>query len=60
MDRTISATNTGTITVGKNSIGIYASGTGTGHEAETEIGNTNNLKNWWKILLVFMVKMLLL
>ena len=44
MDRTISATNTGTITVGKDSIGMYASGTGTGNESETEIRNTNNLK----------------
>ena len=44
MNRTISATNTGTITVGKDSIGMYASGTGTGNESETEIRNTNNLK----------------
>ena len=44
MNREISAVNAGNITVGKDSIGIYASGTGAGNEAETKIGNTGTLK----------------
>ncbi|AVQ27921.1 autotransporter-associated N-terminal domain-containing protein [Fusobacterium ulcerans] len=44
MNREISAVNAGNITVGKDSIGIYASGTGTGYESETKIGNTGTLK----------------
>ncbi|WP_339010620.1 autotransporter-associated N-terminal domain-containing protein [Fusobacterium varium] len=44
MNREISAANAGTITVGKDSIGMYASGTGTGYESETKIGNTGTIK----------------
>ncbi|PWM25072.1 MAG: autotransporter-associated N-terminal domain-containing protein, partial [Limosilactobacillus fermentum] len=44
MNREISAANAGTITVGKDSIGMYASGTGTGYETETKIGNTGTIK----------------
>ncbi|BBA49921.1 putative autotransporter [Fusobacterium varium] len=44
MNRDISAANAGTITVGKDSIGMYASGTGIGNESETKIGNTGTIK----------------
>ncbi|WP_462425280.1 autotransporter-associated N-terminal domain-containing protein [Fusobacterium sp. THCT13E1] len=44
MNREISAANNETITVGKDSIGMYANGTGTGNESETKIGNTGTIK----------------